>query len=113
MIKRLRVRILAGATGVFPSPGLTLCADLYDVQSTPVLPQWHIKDPSHSAKSAGGRLHLHINTPLTHQSQSGLTMLLSRQSVGIYEEMSSHATRHETLCHSHLSSLSQSGLILA
>ena len=37
-----------------------------------MLPQWHIKDPSHSAKSAGGRLHLNTNTPLTHRSQSGL-----------------------------------------
>ena len=23
-----------------------------------MLPQWHVKDPGHSAKSAGGRLHL-------------------------------------------------------
>ena len=28
------------------------------VRSTPVLPQWHVKDRGHSAKSAGGRLHL-------------------------------------------------------
>ena len=30
---------------------------LFGVRSTPVLPQWHVKDPGHSAKSAGGRLH--------------------------------------------------------
>ena len=33
-----------------------------------------------------------MHTPLTHQNQSGLTMPLSRQSVGIYQEMSPHAT---------------------
>ena len=31
----------------------------------PVLPQWHVKDPGRSAKSAGGRLHLNTHTPLT------------------------------------------------
>ena len=54
----------------------------------------------HSAKSAGGRLLLKTHTPLTHQSQSGLTMPLSRQSVGICQETSSHTTRHGTLGHS-------------
>ena len=37
---------------------LTLCIDqhiLFVVRSTPVLPQWHVKDPAHSDKSAGGR----------------------------------------------------------
>ena len=51
-----------------------------------VLPQWHVKDPCHSAKSAGGRLHLNMHTPLTQRSWSGLTMLLSRHSVGTYPE---------------------------
>ena len=75
--------------------------------------QWHIKDPGHSAKSAGGRLHLNLHTPLTQQSQSGLTMPLCRHSVGTYQETSSHATCHGTLGHSRLSSLSHCGLILA
>ena len=56
------------------------------VPSTPVLQHWHMKDPGHSAKSAGGRLHLNMHTPLTQQSQSGLTMLLSRHSVGTYQK---------------------------
>ena len=38
------------------------------VRSTPVLPQWHVKDPGHSAKSAGGRLHLNTHTTLTQRS---------------------------------------------
>ena len=40
-------------------------------------------------------------------------MPLSGQSVGIYQETSSHATRQGTLGHSRLSSLSHCGLILA
>ena len=40
-------------------------------------------------------------------------MLLSRHSVGIYQEMSSHASCQGTLGHSHLSLLSHDGLILA
>ena len=57
MIERLRVRIPAGAVGEFSSPALAFCGDSYSVSvSTPALSQWHIKDPGHSAKSAGGRL---------------------------------------------------------
>ena len=92
----------------------TLCTgSLFGVYSTPMLPQWHIKDPSHSAKSAGDRLHLNMHTPLTQPSRSGLTMPLSRHSVGTYQETSSHATRQGTLGHSCLSLISHSGLILA
>ena len=40
-----------------------VCWLLFSVRSTPVLLQWHVKDPGHSAKSVGGRLHL--NTPYT------------------------------------------------
>ena len=39
-----------------------VCWLLFSVRSTPVLPQWHIKDPGHSAKSVGGRLHLNTYT---------------------------------------------------
>ena len=53
------------------------------------------------------------HTPLTQQSQSGLTMQLSRHSVGAYQEISSHATHQGALSHSHLSLLSCCGLILA
>ena len=90
-----------------------VCWLLLGVRSTTVLPQWHIKDPGHSAKSAGGRLHLNTHTPLTHQSWSWLTMPLSRHSARAYQEMSTHATHQETLGHSRLSSLSHCGLILA
>ena len=62
----------------------------------PLLPQWHVKDPRQSAKSAGGRLHLNMHTSLTQQSQSGLTMLLSRNNVGNFPKKSSHATCQET-----------------
>ena len=61
-----------------------LCWFLFSVRSTPALPQWHIKDPGHSAESAGDRLHLNIHTPLTQRSRRGLTML-SRHSVRTYK----------------------------
>ena len=49
-------RVPAGAAEEFSSPPSTFCADSYfGVRSTPVLPQQHGKDPSHSAKSVGGR----------------------------------------------------------
>ena len=83
------------------------------VRSIPVLPQWHVKDPGHSAKSAGGRLHLNTHTPLIQRCRSVLTMLLSRHNVGTYQETSLHATRQGTLGHSRLSSLSHCELILA
>ena len=83
------------------------------VHSILVLLQWHIKDPGHSAKSAGDKLHLNTHTPLTQWSRSGLTMPLCRHSVGIYQETRSHAIHQGALSHSCLSSLSHCGLILA
>ena len=46
-----------------------------------MLPQWHVKDPGHSAKSAGGRLHLDTHTPFKQRSSNGLIMM-SGHSVG-------------------------------
>ena len=84
-MERLRVRVPAGAAGEFSSPELTLYADSYSMSVPPlVLPQWHVKDPAHSAKSAGGRLHLNTHSPLTQRSRSSLTML-SRHGVRTYQ----------------------------
>ena len=64
MIKKLRVRVLAGAAGEFSSPDLIFCVDSYSVSVPPLcLLQLHVKDPGHSAKSAGGRLHQNTHTP--------------------------------------------------
>ena len=82
-----------------------VCWLLFGVCSIPVLPRWHVKDPCHSAKSAGGRLQLNTHTPLTQQSGSGLTMPLSGCSVGTSQEMSSHATCQGTLSYRHHFSL--------
>ena len=58
------VPIPAGAVREFSSPGSTFCADSYfGICSTPVLSQSHVKDPGHSAKSAGGRLQLNTHAP--------------------------------------------------
>ena len=63
MTERLWVRIPAGAAGEFSSPWSTFFADSYfGICSTPVLPQEHLKDPGHSAKSAGDRLQLNTHT---------------------------------------------------
>ena len=90
-----------------------VCWLLFGARSTPLLPQWHAKDPGHFAKSAGDTTHLNTDASLTQRSRSGLTMLLSRYSVGTYQETSSKATRQGTLSHSRLSSMSHCGLILA
>ena len=37
-----------------------------------MLPQWYIEDPGHSAKSAGGRIHLNMRTTLTQQQFPGI-----------------------------------------
>ena len=90
-----------------------VCRLSFGVRSTPVLPNWHIKDPGHSAKSAGGRLHLNTHTPWTQRSRSGLTMPPSTHCVGTYPETSSHTTCKGTFGHNRHSSLSHCGLILA
>ena len=90
-----------------------VCRLLFSVRSNPVIQQWHVKDPGHSAKSAGGRLHLNTHTSLTQQSWSGLTRPLARHSVGNYQETSSHTSHQRTLDHSRLSLLSHYGPILA
>ena len=90
-----------------------VCWLLFGVCSTPVLSQWHVKQPCHFGRSAGGRLHLNMHTPLTQWSQSGLTMPLCRYSLETYQETSSHVTHQGTLGYSHLSLLSHFGLTLA
>ena len=54
-----------------------VCWLLFGVHSISVLQHWHVKDPGHSAKSAGGRLYMDMHTSLTKWSWSGLTMPLS------------------------------------
>ena len=85
---------------------------LFGVCSTPVLPQWQVKDPGHSAKCAGGRLHLNTHTPLTQQSPSRLTIPLFRHSEGTCQKTGSHAIPQGTLGHSRLRLLRHCGPIL-
>ena len=42
---------------IFVSRVNFVCWLLFGVRSIPMLQQWHVQDPGHSAKSAGGRLH--------------------------------------------------------
>ena len=71
------------------------------------------KRPWSFFQKCSDRLHLNMHTPLTQQSQSGLTMLLSRHSLGTFLESSLHTTCQGTFSHSCLSLLSHCGLILA
>ena len=63
-----------------------VCLLLFSVCSTPELTAVACKRQRSFCQSAGGRLHLNMRTPFTQQSWSGLTMLLSRHSVGTYPE---------------------------
>ena len=102
--KRLRVRVPAGAAGEF-SPAFAFDSDSYSTSvPPPVLTQWHVQNPSHSAKSAGGRLYLNTLTPLTQNRRSGLAML-SKPSVGTRQgnelkRISSGNTRPQLSYHS-------------
>ena len=73
---------------------------LFGVCSTPVLLQWHVKDPGDSATSAGGRLepkHSYTLDPRKSEWADYAT-------VGTYPETSSRATCQGTLGHSRFSS---------
>ena len=51
------------AAGSIPRRESTFCSNSYfSNRFTPVLPQWHMKDPGHSAKCAGGRLRSNMQT---------------------------------------------------
>ena len=64
MTERSLVQIPAGAAGEFSSPGSAFCADCcFGMCSTPMLLQQRVKDPGHSAKSAGDRLLLNTHAP--------------------------------------------------
>ena len=92
-MERWRVRIPAEAAGEFSAPETNfVCRLLFGVRSTHVLPQRHVKVPGHSAKSAGGRLHLSTPTPLTQRSWDGLTVPMSGHTLRTYPETSSRAT---------------------
>ena len=58
----------------FSSPGSIFSADSYfGIHSTPVLPQQHVQDPGHSAKSEGGRLQLDTLAPC-HVASNKMTL---------------------------------------
>ena len=86
MIERLRVRIPAGAAGEFSSLESTLCADSYSVSVPPLCYcSGTEKTPVILPKVQMAGTPKHAYT-LTQRSRSGLTMPLSRHSVGTYQE---------------------------
>ena len=52
VIEMLRVQVPTGAAEDSSARVNFVCWLLLDVRSTPVLPQWHVEDPGHSAKGA-------------------------------------------------------------
>ena len=101
-------------TGVGIAHGVHfLCWLLFVVRLTLVLPQWHIKGCSHSAKSVRGRLHLSTHELLTQRSRIGL-FGLDRASVETHQGNKLTRDSSGNAClHSRISSLSHSILILA
>ena len=67
-----------------------------------MLPQWQVKDPGHSVKSAGGRLHLNTHTPLTQRSRNGLTMPLAGHKNLSGNELTRNLSENIRLQSSHL-----------
>ena len=90
-IGRLRFRFPTGALGELSSPELTFCADSYSVSvPPPVIRQWHVKDPGHSAKMYRWQVtgkHAYALEPM--KSRPGL-ILLSRHSTGICQGKRAH-----------------------
>ena len=58
MIEMSQIRVPAGAAGKFSSPGSTFCADSFGYPFHRRVTAEYVKDPGHSARSAGGRLQL-------------------------------------------------------
>ena len=92
--RKSRVRVPAGSASEFSAPRSTFCADsFFGVRSTPVIPQWHVKDPGHSAKSAGGRLLPNAHAPYICGFEGGDTKLVH----GLKRPISSSVTRHQPI----------------
>ena len=86
VIERLRDQIAAGAAENFLLQSQLCVLTLIRCPCHPRVTAVAGKKPGHSAKSAGGRLHLNTHTPLTQRSRSELTMPISRRSAGTYPE---------------------------
>ena len=99
MTKRLRVRIPAGVAGDFSPPELTLCADFYSVSiPTPLLPQRHIGDPGHSAKSAN-KQHKIPHLSLVFEVQERFTPLHKHSALSPVRAEGSNVLSQGIPCH--------------
>ena len=105
-IERLQVRTAAGAAGEFLLQSQVCVLTPSRCPFHPRVTAVARKRPQSFCQKCRWQV-----TP--QRSRSGLTMPLCRQSLVIYQETSSHATRQETLGHSRLFSLSHCGLIPA
>ena len=69
------MRVPARAAGEFSSLELTSVLTLVRCPFHPVLQQWHVEDPGHSAESAGGRLIIIMMVILKRLSLKALSAL--------------------------------------
>ena len=102
MIERSRVRVPVGTSEEFSSPWSPFCADSYfGIRSTPTLPQEHVKDAGHSAKSAGGRLqtntHEHAETAAVLRDTSHVAYAKMRYKK-LVTHLESRVARAQWLC---------------
>ena len=86
MIERLRVQIPAGVVGELSSPESTLCADSYSLSVHPHVTAVARKRLQPFCQKCRWQVTAKQAEPLTQRSRSGLTMPLSRHSVGTYPE---------------------------
>ena len=80
-----------------------VCWLLFGVHSTPVLLQWHVKDPGHSAKSAVWQVTPKHAYTLDPTKSEWADYAASKRSVGTYPETSSLTTCQGTFGHNRLS----------
>ena len=79
---RSRVRIPAAAAGEFFSPGSTFCADSYSgIRSTPVLPQQHVKDPGHSARTCAETAAVSCSTSHASAVSTALRWIFKKRAI--------------------------------
>ena len=68
-LNRVTVKVVLPTVGLCHGNGFASCLGTYlgsfGVRSTSMLPQGQVRSPGHSSKSAGGRLHLNMPSPLT------------------------------------------------
>ena len=93
MIQGRGFRIPAAAAGEFFSPGSTFCADSYSgIRSTPVLPQQHVKDPGHSARTCAETAAVSCSTSHASAVSTALRWIFKKRAIKLVIPVEPHAS---------------------